>query len=99
MLCKGPQTQSFAHAASSHVLHPAISSHHLSVQPIQTMRAPLKPPPPPPHPIVQYGVDSGLCVAGKEVVVLTSNMVTRGSDAAVDSSDLLPAREMFVAIA
>ncbi|MEW5302336.1 MAG: hypothetical protein WDW36_005135 [Sanguina aurantia] len=48
---------------------------------------------------MEYGVAAGLCVAGKEVVVLTSSMVARGADDVVDSSHTLPEREVFVALA
>ncbi|EFJ51783.1 hypothetical protein VOLCADRAFT_120419 [Volvox carteri f. nagariensis] len=47
-----------------------------------------------------YGVERGLCVAGKEasgVLVLISNMVARGGS--LDSMDTLPERESFVTIA
>ncbi|GLC61308.1 hypothetical protein PLESTB_001741900 [Pleodorina starrii] len=44
-----------------------------------------------------FGVERGLCVAGKEVIVLISNMVARGGS--LDSLDTLPERESFVTIA
>ncbi|GLI64206.1 hypothetical protein VaNZ11_007398 [Volvox africanus] len=45
-----------------------------------------------------YGVERGLCVAGKEVLVLVSNKVARGGSSA-DSMETLPGRESFVTIA
>ncbi|PNW83558.1 hypothetical protein CHLRE_05g234700v5 [Chlamydomonas reinhardtii] len=44
-----------------------------------------------------YGVERGLCVAGKEVIVLVSNMVAKGVGA--DASEALPERQIFVTIA
>lgn len=47
---------------------------------------------------LNYAVDSGLCNAGKEVVVLSSTNVTGGtvSTGGASAGDLLLQREMFV---
>lgn len=66
------------------------------------MLAPLCPSPFPlpwPDPRHRHPCSLQLSTHPHQVVVLTSSMVVRGSDAAVDSADTLPAREMFVTIA